>query len=53
MTPHEKKKRTVCFLQILGTISNAIDVFSLFALQFWNLETELQTKVNLFRDPCL
>lgn len=45
-----QKKRTVCFLQILGTISNAIDVFS-FYLRALVLKSG-DPKVNMFRDPC-
>lgn len=52
-TPQEKKKklRTGCFCKILGTISNAIDVFSSFScmsscfrVRFLSLESDLQTE---------
>lgn len=55
MTPQERKKkkklRTGCFCKIVGTISNAIDVFSSFScmsscfrVRFLSLESDLQTE---------
>lgn len=38
MTPHEKKEKNCMFLQNLGTISNAIDVFPLFHVRARVLE---------------
>lgn len=63
MTPHEKKKtkkQQLCFCKILGTISNAIDVFSSFfsctssCLECcsWVWRAICRQRVNLSCDTC-
>lgn len=61
MTPQEKKKKTVCFCKILGTISNAIDVFSSFfhvrafvkTCSSWVWRVICRQRANLSCDSCL